>query len=111
MLNKEEIVKIIESDNDFRECGEYYTAFINNALDMTDECTYPWLLEEALASQEKEADHFARLVTTTITVVRDDGHHILVKEMMTDWNGHHLQWWLFDKGTLKGCLIWEDDDQ
>ena len=111
MFTNNEIIRAIEADRDYRECGEYYAAFINNTLDMTDECTYPWLLEEALASPTKEADHFARLTTTTITVVRDDDYHLLVKERLDDWNGHHTQFWLFDKASLKGDIIWEDDDR
>ena len=111
MLDKETVIRAIENDNDYNECGEYYAEFMNGKPDMRYEYAYSELLKEALASPTKEADHFARLTDTTVKVMIDDDTYLLVKERLSDWNGSRTQFWLVDKVSLVGDIIWENDDR
>lgn len=111
MLSKEEIVKIIESDPDYSECGDFYERFSNNALDMRHKYDYSEDVREANASPEKEVSWDCRMTTTTIRVMADDDLHLLVKETLSDWNGTRIQWWLLDKASLTGDAIWVLNDR
>ena len=110
MLDKETVIRAIENDNDYNECGEYYAEFMNGKPDMRYEYAYSELLKEALASPTKETSYEARLTTTTIKVAADNGSQLLVKEHYSCHSGSRTQWWVFDKSSLKGDVIWEDDD-
>ena len=110
MFSNDEIIKIIEHDHDYRTCGEYYEDFIKGSMNLSYEYEYLPELQEALASPTKETSYEARLTTTTITVVADNGSQLLVKEHYSCHSGSRTQWWVFDKSSLKGDVIWEDDD-
>ena len=110
MLDKEKIIKIIESDIDFIKYGEYSKDFMEGELNMDNECSYPSLLEEALADPARETSRIARMYVETVEVVVDDDDQLLVKESCSGYSGNEVQWWLLDKDTLKGCLIWEYSD-
>lgn len=110
MLNKKEIIRIIEADYDFIKYGEYSENFISGSMGMDDECSYPSLLKEALASPTREASRIARVYVETVEIVVDDDNQFLVKENCSGYSGNEIQWWLLDKDTLKGSLIWEYSD-
>ena len=111
MLNKEEIIRVIEADYDYTKYGEYSKDFIvDSTMEMNDECSYPSLLKEALESPTREASRIARVYTESTEVVVDDGVRLLIKETCGGYSGNETQWWLLDKDTLKGCLIWEYSD-
>ena len=106
-LNKEQIVKIIEADSSYNKGGRYCRDFLNNEMAMCWEYQHIRKLGMMLVFSGKELTWTSRSITTTVMVVKDDGRHLLVKEVVVDEDYTNIEFWLLNRNSLMGDIVWE----
>ena len=106
-LDKEQIIEIIESDNAYTKAGRYRSDFIDDTMGMCYEYTFQRRLGTTLAFKEKECSFSLKTMVITVTVVVEDTTHLLVKEMRSDKDGTEVEFWLLDRVSLIGDVVWE----
>ena len=107
MLSKETIIEIIENDNAYTEAGRYCRDFADDQLGMCWEYTFLRKLGIVLAFSEKECTFSLKMLTITITVVAEDTTHLLVRETRVDEDGSAIEFWLLNRNSLIGDIVWE----
>ena len=107
ILNKETIARIIENDNAFDKDGRFRHDFLDDMMSMCYEYTFLRKLRTTLAFSESECNFSLKKMTITITVVVKDAVHLLVKEMRVDEDGETIEFWLLNRNSLIGDVVWE----
>ena len=109
MLNKDFIIKTIESDNDFNDRGRYCRDFMDDDHLIIHEYQHDRKLGRLLAFSGNEMTWKLGSFTTIVTIVADDHQQLLLKEIAIDDGGKIIiiEFWLVDKARLTADKVWD----